>query len=152
MNVKVVNAGHKLLRPCFFHHAWLGLLTTISYDTSFHISDKMFRLLEKCVSGRTDGTTRTNRMACASTWFKTLRFIFWGYLKSTLYITGASAVQGLQEQTQNRYEMIHKTYEILQRVRISLFRHVTYSAEAAQGGNFERFILSSASRNSETMF
>jgi hypothetical protein len=72
----------------------------------------------------------TKSMACSFSWFKSLRLLFLGHLKPTLYATEVSAVHDLQQWIQNSLEMIHVSTGIFQQVRWSLFRHAMTCIQA----------------------
>jgi hypothetical protein len=108
-----VIAGDRVLGPPLFHHAWLGLFTTISYDISFQSCCKMWicspprfilavrEFLNSMFLEQWIGWGRPPIWSACSSDLSSLDFFLWGHLQSTVCATEITEFQDLQQRMQN---------------------------------------------------
>jgi hypothetical protein len=125
--------------PTFFHHIWLGLCTTVSYEiwgvdlqTRIHLW-----FMHGCAPPYIPlaDLEFLKSMACFFPWFQSLRFSSLG--SSNVYCLCYRS-QWHPELAKTNTELIFMTSGIFQHVRQSMYRHATSCVEA-QGEGFDIF-------------
>ena len=139
-----------------FHLVWLGLLSVISYATSFRrvlqdadlqassqlwwcsitFSSCISGILEQLVTATVDSTRLTSSVACSFRWFKSIGLS--GDIWTVQSVLQQSARCGTGGDEQNGAEVIRTSAGNLQQVRQSQYRRATSCVET-QGRRCQHF-------------